>query len=188
MTEVPAPETMNNTPGQDNPSPYGGVGQRLALALALALTLWPADRIHRSTLRGFLPVGTRQPRTPSARARAALRGDHRVTGNNRVSEKYKHKLQLWAERGLIERTEEWVRILDRPALVERADMLPESVAQIIREAAEVLIAEHQATADAAQREIRRRELLALSALMRDHPGAGAGGGGTARIVAGGRAL
>lgn len=134
------------------------------------LGIWPAPRVHRGTLRALAGVNA---------------------GGGRSSEQFAKSIRRAEADALLVRDGDWIRILDRPALYERAVMhiaSPTHEKFLALEAAiPVLRAQVAAERDAAQRAERERELRFIRSLMRPYAGAMTGSRRPVRVVASGRA-
>lgn len=142
--------------------------------LLYALAIWPTDIVSRATLRAFLPVGTRKLPGPQGRLSAFRRGETMgSTKINRTSDNFQKNLKRFEDAGLLHRGTEFVRIIDRRTLLDRAlyqienptheqflalDLAAEEVGRQIKREVRPRV-----------REVRERELAVIRSLMRpDH--------------------
>lgn len=153
--------------------------------ITYALAIWPTDIISRATLRSFLPKGT--SRLPGGQKRLTnfRKGDTIGTSKrNPTSEHFKDQLHRLEDAGLIYRGTEFVRIIGRRELLDRAlycvsnptheKFLP------LHDAANTVRRQIQQEQRPKVREVRENELRIIKSLMQpDHY---SGRDGTRRTV------
>lgn len=145
---------------------------------------------HRATLRALLPHGTTRPKKSSA-ARTAKEGGRRWHSSNNMSKALQDSLELLEYRGLIERGNEFIKVLSHAGLrdfVESSYPLDESWEKFVSDAAKTVSAQLRDERQPRLAEFRERELRALQRLMVDARGNNWSGRGSVRLVPRGRAL
>lgn len=156
-----------------------GVRRTVAFALA-ALGM---EIVQRSTLRALLAKGERKPRGTCNGQRR--RHDRRISGTkNKTSAAFGQALNEFERRGWIYRTPELVIVRDRGALLRLALRgRPAAPRELLNLQGALDAIRAEATPSHVPVEQRRRELRAITALMRAPAGGDVcGGPGSVRIV------
>lgn len=134
------------------------------------LGIWPTQYIHRDTLRALANVN--------------------ASTGRRAREKVSSSLRKAEVEGLVARHGDWVKILNRRALHERAvDRISSPRHEkflAVRAAIPVIAQQIAAERDARQRAARERELVFIRSLMQPYDGGVPRKGASARVVASGR--
>ena len=137
-----------------------------------ALAIWPADIVSRDTLRALLPTGYSKRQSKEKRQEIRRRGGIPGTAN-RVTETFARTLKKLEQDNLIKRGTEFVLIVDRRGLIDRAaDGIPPNFLVHekflhIRKAAAIVEREILAETRERVRQQRESELAAIRTMMRN---------------------
>lgn len=151
-----------------------------------ALAIWPTDVISRATLRAFLPQGTVKQRGPQGRLTAFRQGQTQGTAKiNRMSDAFQKVLKELEAADLIIRGTEFVRIIKRRDLLDRALYHSDEIVvhdKFLQLAAAAKVVEEQIQRENRPRvkELRQNEIEIIRQLMR--PGHYSGRDGVRRRV------
>lgn len=145
-----------------------------ARQVTYALAIWPLDVVSRATLRALLPKGTTRPVGLRQQAKSSLKGEGWRTENH-VSRKFQSRLWRLEQAGHISRGTQFVRILNRRALLDwaLADIAADDNVQhdkflLLEQAAQTVADQLKHERDKRIKELRTKELAIIRQLMQPH--------------------